>query len=261
MKKRNEDKLTLINFRDLGGLDTINGTHIKKGLIYRTAIFEPENDIDREFIKNMNLDCVIDLRSPLENAEVQDILPKDVELIHAPVIDGTGKFREMTPTKKTQNAVFFYTDKKLKNIYNLMFEFYTEMPYFSHAFSKIFECMNQKKTFAFHCTAGKDRTGVAAMLIELAFGRKYEDILKEYLYSDITRKEWNEYVMSKVNKIPFLGKKKKEYAWYAMTVHKELFDNAYNAIFDKYKTFQDFLEDVYHISKEQVDEWRKYYLE
>ena len=53
----------------------------------------------------------------------------------------------------------------------------------------------------------------------------------------------------------------KDFAKYCLYVHKELFDQAYNAIFSKYNTFQDFLKDVYGITPEQIKDWEEFYLE
>ena len=44
----------------------------------------------------------------------------------------------------------------------------------------------------FHCTAGKDRTGVAGFLIMIALGMSEEDAIQEYLLSNIYLKESND---------------------------------------------------------------------
>ncbi len=259
MQKQLEDKLTLVNFRDLGGLEVANGKKIKSNLIYRTTMFNPTTPTDFKYIENMHLDSVLDLRSPGEAQEQKDILPDGVEYIDACVFNG-GKFKDMAPTKRTRTMMLFMSRKKVDELYSLMIELYAHMPYVKEAFSKIFKCMDEHKTFAFHCTSGKDRTGVAAMLIELTFGRTYEQVVDQYLHSNDARKEYNEQLMKKINKIP-TAQFRKDFAKYSLGVHKELIDSAYNSIFSKYDTFKDFLKDVYGITDEQIKDWEDYYLE
>ena len=86
MSKKKEDKLTLVNFRDLGGLEVANGKKIKHGLIYRTAAFEPETQTDFDYIKKMNLNTVIDLRSPSEIAVMNGIWTMAMETANLPWI-------------------------------------------------------------------------------------------------------------------------------------------------------------------------------
>ncbi len=259
MSKKMEDKLTLVNFRDFGGLECANGKKFKPGLIYRTEAFDPETQTDFDYIKNMNLDYVIDFRSPPEMEDYPDILPEGVEHIDACVYD-TPKYRNLVPSKRGKYSILFMSKKKIDEMYTLMKDVYGYMPYATNAFSYIFKCMDEHKTFAFHCMAGKDRTGIGALLIELTFGRTYEQTLERYLYSDVIRKDFNEYMAKKIKKVPTF-KYVKDFAIYTLEVHKELFDKAYNAIFSKYDNFHDFLKDVYGITPEQIKDWEEYYLE
>ena len=259
MTKYKDSKLTLLNFRDLGGLETQDGKKIKSGRIYRTAIFEPRTQADRDLISSMNIDTIIDLRSIYEVEEVKDVVPNNVEYILAPPFSD-GEFGDLVPTKKRQNALFFMSTKEVEGLIPLMHRMYAFLPYATDAYSNIFECMNENKNFAFHCTAGKDRTGVGAMLVELALGRDHDQIVEQYLLSNETRKDWIKFTRFKVSLLP-VSKGKKEFAYFAMGVAQSLIDSAYNAIFDKYQTIEDFLLDVYGITKEQIDLWKTNYLE
>ena len=259
MTKYKDTDLTLLNFRDLGGLKAQDGRSIKSGRIFRTAIFEPQTKADYDLIASMPINTIIDLRSAYEIEEAKDFVPDNVEYIIAPPISD-GKYAPMVPTKKRKNAILFMSNKEVKKLIPLMHEMYAYLPFAKDAYSPIFNCLNENKNFAFHCTAGKDRTGVGGMLIELALGRTYEDALSQYLLSNEKRQSWYDKTKKKVALIP-TSKAKKEFAYFAMGVHKSLFDSAYNSIFDKYKTIEDFLLDVYGISKEQIDNWKNNYLD
>ena len=141
MSKQMEDKLTLVNFRDLGGLVVANGKKIKSNLIYRTTMFNPTTPTDFKYIEDMHLDTVLDLRSPGEVKEQKDILPDNVEYIEACVFNSE-KFKDMAPTKRTRLMMVFMSRKKVDELYDLMIELYAYMPYVKEAFSKIFKCMD-----------------------------------------------------------------------------------------------------------------------
>lgn len=259
MSKYKDTDLTLLNFRDLGGLETNDGRIIKRGRIFRTSTFTPQTSKDLEFLSSMNLDTIIDLRSLDEIEEKPNTYLGSATYIKAPAFS-IEKFAPLAPTKKQANSIFFMKPSEVEDLFNLMFESYAFLPYSVSSYSYLFESMEENKNFAFHCTAGKDRTGVAAMLIELTLGRNYDQALEQYLLSNETRKEWIANMRKKVSYLP-VSKKKKDFAYYAMGVTKELFDKAYNAIFDKYQTIEDFLFDVYGITKDQIDKWKNNYLE
>ena len=56
------------------------------------------------------------------------------------------------------------------------------------AFKELFRALEAGETpILFHCTAGKDRTGVAAMLILLALGASDETICADYARTNLCR--------------------------------------------------------------------------
>ena len=57
---------------------------------------------------------------------------------------------------------------------------------------------NGRNPVLFHCSAGKDRTGVLASLILLALGVSMEDAMEDYLLSNAYRKEEIDKEMGKI---------------------------------------------------------------
>ena len=59
------------------------------------------------------------------------------------------------------------------------------MPFGNPAYRALFGAIRAGQTpILFHCTAGKDRTGVAAALILKALGVSREDIVEDYLLTN-----------------------------------------------------------------------------
>lgn len=255
----NENEITFGNLRDLGGLELPDGKKIKSGKIYRACRLKPKTEADRRLLVSMNLDSVIDLRTPGEIKEKPDELPDGVEYVKVSVFGNT-KFQVLAPTMRAKLALLFCTDDEFDQILQGIRDSYTYMPYARHAYKELFDRLNAGKTVAFHCTAGKDRTGVAAMIIELALGRTREQAKAQYMLSNEKRAAKNSSLMSLIKKIP-LRPKLYEVVDYSSKVHEELFDNAYEAIFSKYDTIKSFLKAEYGVTEQNIDDWKKFYTE
>lgn len=249
--------ITFSNFRDLGGLELPDGGIIRHGKLYRTSRLYPKNAADRSLLKRMNLDCVVDLRTPQEVKEKPDKLPKEVEYVNASVFGNT-EFEVLAPTRSSQMTMLRCTNGQYDEIMNGIRKSYEYMPYAVDAYGQLFRRLNEGKTVAFHCTAGKDRTGVAAMIIELALGRTEAQAREQYMLSNVTRAERTEKLMKFLRMLP-LKEKFYECALYSSRVHDELFDAAYGAIFSKYATIGDFLADVYGITERNLADWKRFY--
>lgn len=256
--ERAYEGITLSNFRDLGGLPVGDGKMIARGKIFRAGKLRPKTDADREFLAGLALDTVVDLRIPREIKEKPDSLPDGVEYVNASVFGDT-KFQVLAPTLRSKLMMLFCTDEQFDEILEGIKDSYAYMPYAKHAYSLLFDRLTAGRTVAFHCTAGKDRTGVAAMMIELALGRTKEQAKEQYMLSNTYRAGSNSKIMKIINAVPL---RPGFYAVvdYSSQVHEELFDNAYNAIFSRYDSIEDFLAAEYGVTGETLALWRKHYL-
>ncbi len=243
------------NFRDMGGLVCKDGSRIKKGMIFRSPVLNTENKSDIDFLESLGLDCIIDLRSDEEIKERPDPAVKNCEYIHAPAFDGR-KYKYIVVTKMGKLRCISLKGKRKAELKQNKLDSYAEMP-FSHAYDEIFRAMDTGKRFDFHCTEGKDRTGIAAFLIELALGRDEKEIRKEYLLS-------NEYRPNKDRSwIKFLGVPKSliEDIAFCESTHDELLTLSENEILKRYADFDEYLEKEFGVTAERREKWRGIYLE
>ena len=248
-------KTKLVNFRDMGGLDTPYGK-IKCGKIYRTSPFTPKCRADKKFIDNMHLDAVVDFRTPEEVKAAPDQLPEGVERVWAMIfeVDAPG----ISSTSASVKDVFKMDEEAIASARAFVEKTYSAMAY-SKEYDKVFALMDEGKTIAFHCTAGKDRTGICAMLIELAFGRTFDECKAEYLASNDFRAKENAKV---ARLLKLLGVKKhvREFVDEVLRTHDHLFEIAKKSILDKYATVEDFLAAEHNITKERVAHWVNTYI-
>lgn len=165
------------NFRDLGGYLTPDGHRVKWGHIYRSADIGKLTDNDLKAIQDRHVTVVCDLRGPSEYQQSPDHLPAGVTRIELPAgsenLDTRKLFAQM------QNA---------QNLDSLMGATYTKIDHFKAKYKPMFDqllTLDSSDALMFHCTAGKDRTGIGAALVLSALGVDKATILKDYAATDV----------------------------------------------------------------------------
>lgn len=177
----------IANFRDVGGwqinaptfrLDSNPDTcyYVRPGFIYRCANTANLSDAGAETLKKLNIRTVFDLRSVQECRKdgVSPLLEgKDFERFHAPVFRNEDYSPELIALRLSNLITSWHT---YVHIYDHMLDYGTDL------FRTMFEYIrdNPDRPFAFHCTAGKDRTGVFAMLVLRLTGLDRNTIAGEY---------------------------------------------------------------------------------
>ena len=234
-----------VNFRDMGGLETPYGK-LKSGKLFRTGALYPKCKADEEYIESMHLDAVVDFRTPNEVADKPDAVPKGAEYIHAMV------FEVDAPGIST-------TSGTIKDVFKMSEQDDSFMAY-SKEYDKLFALMDEGKTIDFHCTAGKDRTGIAAMLIELSFGRTFYECKAEYLASNDYRARENKKV-STLLKLMGVKRHVREFVDEVLRTHERLFEIAKRSILDKYASVDEFLEQEHGITAERRARWIETYIQ
>ena len=172
------------NFRELGGYEADEGKHVKWGQIWRgipTGALTGE--ADRKLLDSLGLRLILDLRSSAEAKKDPDYLPDGARLVQICGLcaeDGTeidfspGDIEKLIGTAPQEDPV------------RLM---YRRMLTGNKAYRELFRALEAGETpILFHCSAGKDRTGVAAMLILLALGASDEVICADFEQTNACRK-------------------------------------------------------------------------
>ena len=177
------------NFRDLGGYQTTSGKKVKWRRLLRSGKLADLDSQDLMILTDFNLVADIDLRSPAEVKTDPDHYPSQTKYYFNPIFD-TDKTRSSKglagygPKADVEPNVGYH---HMKNVYHEMITF----PSGQAAFKKLFEIalsLNDDESLIFHCTAGKDRTGVSAALLLATLGVPKATIQADYLLSNQTTK-------------------------------------------------------------------------
>lgn len=169
------------NFRELGGYPTADGRSVKWGQFYRSARLVALSKEERARFEQLGIRVVLDLRSDIEIQQHPDPVFQGVEQKEiSAIIELEAKEINFDPA-----ALYHLTPQEMQKDDEAFTGRYRNMPFDNKAYRYLFEKLaSQQVPVLFHCTAGKDRTGVAAMLILLALGVPWQVIQQDYLLTN-----------------------------------------------------------------------------
>lgn len=255
------------NARDLGGYEvTINGTNyvIKDNLLFRTGHL---HDADVDDLKTIGVDKVIDLRTSLEALRKPDVKDSSIKNISISMLTIPNLFVMETADWKTLLSAI--TSGIMETWDTNLYRQYIQDPSAYKATQKFFDevlkSVESNEQVLWHCTAGKDRTGIEAMLLMAALGFDYETIKEDFLLTNAFYKDAAEESYRKVYDILHIKAIANEFYKYeivkeswldiSMDVMKRMMgksdnDAALHAYLNKYAG----------VSDEEMEQLRAYYL-
>jgi protein-tyrosine phosphatase len=169
---------SVLNFRDTGGVQTINGSVVKRGMIFRSASLDSISKKDLARIRELGIKTVIDLRGPSEQKKKNKVFD-GIRLISLP-LDFQGKTKErLYPYFKQKNP-----EEKILEVSNSLYLEIAEAS--APVLAEIIEILRSPDSGAIliHCQAGKDRTGILVALLHLIAGTERRLIVEDFLKSN-----------------------------------------------------------------------------
>jgi protein-tyrosine phosphatase len=172
------------NFRETGGYPTLNHHWVRSGLVFRTDHLNELSDADVDSLESIGIRSVYDFRLNSEVERQPSRLPSSltpVQLGFADLgIDGAmvDVIRDMLSGKAPLPAASFW-DENYLSLLDL------GRPMFVELFKALADPTNLPAVF--HCTGGKDRTGLAnAMLLSL-LGVDQAIVVDDFLLTNLYR--------------------------------------------------------------------------
>ena len=183
MSKRHE-----LNMRDLGG---IGGGIVPNGLYLRSGKLSIlTSDECAELCRKYNIQYVIDLRTPVEADEFPDVLPQGVEYQQIPLFEDAtvGMTRETGSDPMTVLRKLRKHPEKIREMIPDFKELYRKVVTDDYSRSQLDKVVailranaSQGITTLFHCTAGKDRSGIVSMALLKSYGVGNDEIVKDFM--------------------------------------------------------------------------------
>lgn len=227
------------NFRDLGGLISIDNKKIKAGLLARTEGPLYLTETDTQALRNYSFQLVCDLRSDNERESAPNHWCKDtdVELLNfstsadlrAKGNDGWEALRG----NATEEGAF----RAMKHNYRSMP--WVMAPHLRIMFNKIID--QDQLPVLIHCTAGKDRTGFVVALILFALNMSKETVYKDYF---LTRDFLDDRFSASVNEAflaTFGYSTTPEILTAIIDIHAEYLDSAFESVNEEAGSLENYL--------------------
>lgn len=167
-----------INFRDLGGYKTIDGRQLKWQTLYRCGMLNHLSETAVKQLSSLGVKSVVDFRFPNEVERFPTLLTAFPD---AGFFQWQPKSHPKTSSGQSwMEIIEEKTAEQLSDFFGEKYVIYLS----SHAgiYTQLLEQLSTQKTpLVFHCAAGKDRTGLAAMIILSLLGVGRDTILEDYL--------------------------------------------------------------------------------
>lgn len=237
------------NVRDFGETIVKNGKIKECKLIRGTSLDKlTKSDIDI-LVKEYKLSTVIDLRTDREKNERPNIKIPNVKYIDMPI------FNNSFPGITHENQEEFERDYREYNVdLNKLYRGIMTGEYLekiSEVIKTIIHMQDKDYSVYFHCTEGKDRTGIIAAILLSILGADKKTIINDYLYTNkVNKKKANKYYwkirifkhnIEKAERIKNIFLAKQEYI-----------ESAFSEIEENWGNMDNFILNGLNISNEEI---------
>ncbi|MFF3323870.1 tyrosine-protein phosphatase [Streptomyces sp. NPDC002889] len=188
-----EPELTGVrNFRDVGGLPTVDGRQVRSGRLFRSGHLANATASDAAFLAGLGLHTIFDFR----NAADQQLEGPDVELpgvrnVNLPLTDPAdgAEFWKMVREGDLDQLKSILADGKASGRMIASYRVIIEQRTTEH--SQVLHALAEDSVPALmHCAAGKDRAGLSIAVSLLAVGVERDAIEADYLKSNDPRRRY-----------------------------------------------------------------------
>lgn len=249
LKKQNNIEIKKVNnFRFLGGIQNSQSKKLKDSLIYRSGNLHHLNTKAFDDFEKLKIKKVIDLRTKQEIKKEMDHLPINVSYENYPAFED--KDDEMADAKKLALKGKISKEDADKRMLKFYTDYVTENPEVVQQIIK--EVLDSDQPVLYHCTAGKDRTGmITALILKIL---KYDDdaIFQEYLLSNDLRENLINKRLNLANTFHFVYPKLdigvvEKTSW----IERRYLQAAFDEINNKYGSMDNYIHQALEISEEK----------
>lgn len=173
------------NFRDLGGYQTNDGKTVKWHKLIRSGHLHELDQSDLTTLQKLNVAVDIDFRAPMEAKLQPDKVPSNAAYHRLSVFE-----TDKTDASHSQEEIQREYSNNPGAGFNHMVDVYQEMVTTNQAksaYQKFFRLLieaTSEQSVLYHCTAGKDRTGLGSVFLLSALDVDVKTIENDYLLTN-----------------------------------------------------------------------------
>lgn len=256
---------SIANLRELGGYVLPDGRKVRRGVLFRGATLNSASDEDLVALREkFNLSIDFDFRTKVEVEHKPDRVPEGVKYVWLPTIDPDTEEDAGTPFPK--EAYLDLGNWLVKNAENPMVQniarhMYTDMiqnEYTQVQYAGFMQMLlkNEGGAVYWHCSQGKDRTGLGTAFVLAALGADRSLILEDYAISEEVYKDELAAYASKVSSDEAF-----QVLRTFISVNVDYFNNALDFIDRRYGSLMSYLQGPLLLMDEDIETLRKKYTE
>ncbi|MFK4226594.1 tyrosine-protein phosphatase [Streptomyces sp. NPDC019890] len=174
------------NFRDVGGLPTVDGRQIRSGRLFRSGHLAHATEADASFLATLGLHTIFDFRNSADmRLEGPDVELPGVRNVNLPLSDPAdgAEFWRMVRDGNLDQLKSILADGKAAG--RMSASYRTMVKHRTAEHSQVLHALAADSVPALmHCAAGKDRAGLSIAVSLLAVGVERDAIEADYLKSN-----------------------------------------------------------------------------
>ena len=255
----------LPNTRDLGGMIGADGRKIMKGKLIRSGQLYKATETDLAYLSE-RVDLVVDFRTERERTEKPNPPLPGAEMLHIPIFESltAGISRDKESDKAALAMVGRDPEMARQYMSNIYLGFVTSDFSIGQYRRFIRLLLNRKeKATLWHCTAGKDRAGFAAVLVQTLLGVDRSAVMEDYLrtndYLDTEFASLTEMVSRMTG--GGLDERSDQALHFLFGAHEDYLAAVYDKAEELYGGLEQYISDGLGISAEERALFRSLYLE
>lgn len=245
------------NFRELGGYRTRQGRIVRHGCFYRTgALAMLQEGEERTRFEALGIRAIFDFRSAHERDKLPDpVFPDTAHYPISALVLGDGRDVNFDLDTQMRRPI-----EEIRQSMPPMTQFYEALPLNNAAYRAMFRSICEGEVpLLFHCTAGKDRTGMAAALILRMLDVPMETVVADYLISNHVRGSTIARVKARLADVIRRDPQVEALIDEMMSVREEYLLAAFDVIYQAYPSFEAYLQGEYGIDGVKLAQLRDRY--
>lgn len=255
----------LNNTRDLGGLPAEDGRKIRSGMLIRSGKLYKLPPITRRILNGMGITAVVDLRIDNEVEEYPSTPLDGAEYIRIPLLytatagitHGKSMRELIRKESKRLEKEFGDADDYMLQVYSAVL--FNEQS--QQGLKEVFRLFLEREgCILWHCSAGKDRSGIVAMLLEGVLGVEEKVMIADYVASQKFQRRKRGLQKLGLKILP-VSKKFKQMLYAFMDAKPQYIESAIGEIKRLYGSVTGYVRNALALSEGDIEFLKNKYLE
>ncbi|MGX4688532.1 tyrosine-protein phosphatase [Streptomyces sp. JNUCC 63] len=180
------------NFRDVGGLPSVDGRRVRRGVLFRSGHLAHATDEDVAFLDSLGLHTIFDFRNAADvKLEGPDVKLSGVRHVSLPLSDPAkgAEFWRMVRDGDLDQLRGILADGK--GVTRMIASYRVIIKERTGEHSQVLHALaDDSVPVLMHCAAGKDRAGLSVAVTLLALGVERDAIVADYLESNAKHRRY-----------------------------------------------------------------------